>query len=494
MDRIVKSTGAARHEVQRGLAAGTLRKIGPKLYTTDLQTPLEDLARHEWKDIVRLVAPQAVIGYRTAIELEPTPEAVVHLVGKSKRTVTYSGLIVAVHSGPGALPGDTPFLGTLFLASPARALLESLKPSRRRSAVGLKSLHRDVIESTIERMIRTRGESAANQLRDHARGLAQDLDAERELAILEGIIGTMLGSRSEELSSTAAIARSEGQPYDGDRVELFTALATELADWSSTVRPDPIGTATSFANAAFFDAYFSNWIEGTQFDVEEARAIVFDNKPSSRPADAHDVLGTYRLVSDRQEMSRSMATPQVRWTEFFELLTGRHTEIMAARPDMRPGELKTEPNFAGQSGFVSPELVEGTLGKGFELLKTLDGGFRRAAFLMFVISEVHPFGDGNGRVARVFMNAELAADGQKRIIIPTVYREDYLLTLKAATNRRGFAGFLSMLDRAQEFVSRIDFSSYDLARVELEKANAFESPTDSRLVLPVTPAQPRPEP
>ncbi len=103
---------------------------------------------------------------------------------------------------------------------------------------------------------------------------------------------------------------------------------------------------------------------------------------------------------------------------------------------------------------------------------------------MFVISEVHPFRDGNGRVARVFMNAELVADGQKRVIIPTVYREDYLLTLKAATNRRGFGGFLSMLDRAQEFVSRVDFASYDLAKVELEQANAFESPTDSRLVLP----------
>ena len=82
------------------------------------------------------------------------------------------------------------------------------------------------------------------------------------------------------------------------------------------------------------------------------------------------------------------------------------------------------------------------------------------------------------------MNAELVADGQKRIIIPTVYREDYLLNLKAATNRRGFGGYLIMLDRAQEFVSRIRFSSYDEARAELELANAFESPIDSRLVLP----------
>ena len=389
-----------------------------------------------------------------------------------------------MHRGPGPLPGDIPFLDTLFIASPARALLESLKPSRRRSIIGLKSLPRDIIESKIESRIRTYGESAANELRDQARSLAQDLDAEAELEILEGIIGTVLGSRSERLSSAPAIARSEGQPYDRDRVELFTRLATQLADSSPTVRPDPIGTATSFANVAFFDAYFSNWIEGTEFDVEEARAIIFEKKQSSRPADAHDILGTYRIVGDRQEMFRSVAAPQIKWEDFFELMSGRHAEIMTARPDTSPGKLKTEPNFAGQTGFVSPELVEGTLRKGFELLKTLDGGFRRAAFVMFIISEVHPFGDGNGLVARVFMNGELVADGQKRIIIPTVYREDYLLNLKAATNRRIFGGYLIMLDRAQEFVSRVDFSSYDIAKAELEHANAFESPTDSRLVLP----------
>jgi fido (protein-threonine AMPylation protein) len=482
--RIIKSSVETRSRIQRDLAAGRLRKIGPKLYTTDLQTPLDDLARSRWTDIVRLIAPGAVIGYRTAIEMGPTPEGVVHLVGKSKRRVTYPGLLVALHPGPGKLSGDTPFLGTLFLASRARGLLESLRPSRRRSAVGLKSLPRDVIESKIEQMIRIGGEAAANDLRDEARCIAQELEAEREFVMLEGIIGTILGSRSERLSSSAAIARTEGRPYDSDRVELFGSLASELADWSPTIRPDPIGTATSFANAAFFDAYFSNWIEGTQFDVEEARAIVFEEKQSTRPADAHDILGTYRMVGDRQEMSRSVATPQVTWNHFFELLCARHAEIMAARPETRPGELKTEPNFAGRTSFVSPELSEGTLRKGFELLKALDGGFRRASFLMFVISEVHPFTDGNGRVARVFMNGELVADGQKRIIIPTVYREDYLLNLKAATNRRGWGGFLSMLDRAQEFVARIDFSSYDRARLELERANAFESPTDSRLVLP----------
>ena len=50
---------------------------------------------------------------------------------------------------------------------------------------------------------------------------------------------------------------------------------------------------------------------------------------------------------------------------------------------------------------------------------------------MFVIAEVHPFADGNGRTARIAMNAYLTQAGLSRILIPTVYREDYVLPLRA---------------------------------------------------------------
>jgi Fic family protein len=38
------------------------------------------------------------------------------------------------------------------------------------------------------------------------------------------------------------------------------------------------------------------------------------------------------------------------------------------------------------------------------------------------MAEVHPLTDGNRRVARLMMNAELVAGGQTRIFIPSVYR------------------------------------------------------------------------
>jgi len=49
---------------------------------------------------------------------------------------------------------------------------------------------------------------------------------------------------------------------------------------------------------------------------------------------------------------------------------------------------------------------------------------------MFLLSEVHPFLDGNGRLARVMMNAELTEGNQSKIIIPAVFREYYMGALK----------------------------------------------------------------
>jgi hypothetical protein len=57
-------------------------------------------------------------------------------------------------------------------------------------------------------------------------------------------------------------------------------------------------------NRSFFESYFSNYIEGTEFEISEAERIVFQNQNiENRHADSHDVLAVYRQVSDYQQMS-----------------------------------------------------------------------------------------------------------------------------------------------------------------------------------------------
>ena len=329
------------------------------------------------------------------------------------------------------------------------------------------------------------GEAGANELRDLARRVAPALDAEDEFRTLNDIIGAILGSQAGPLIAPAAVARGMGEPYDPDRLERFQILHAALVSWVETPRPAPFVSATAFQNAAFVDAYFSNYIEGTEFGVGEAMEIVFEGRiPERRPADAHDVLGTYRIASSRDEMATSAADPRHDFADFLQILRRRHEVIMSARPDKKPGEFKTLANFAGNTALVNPNLVVGTLRRGFEVFRSFQGPFARAAFMMFLVSEVHPFLDGNGRIARIMTNAELIAGGGHRIIIPTVYREDYVLALRALTRQGRTGGFLRMLDHAQEFVSRIDFQDLHHALAVLRTANAFAEPSEARLVLP----------
>ena len=105
--------------------------------------------------------------------------------------------------------------------------------------------------------------------------------------------------------------------------------------------------------------------------------------------------------------------------------------------------------------------------------------------MMFVISEVHPFDDGNGRIARAFMNAELVSGGERRILIPTVYRDEYVTGLRVHTRQGHPDPLIKTLDFAQEYVARIDFSDYDRALGVLRETGAFQEPrADVRLGLP----------
>src|SRR5690606_37420430 len=148
--------------------------------------------------------------------------------------------------------------------------------------------------------------------------------------------------------------------------------------------------------------------------------------------------------------------------------------LMAARPAKNPGEFKDRNNRAGDTEFVDHTLVRGTLIRGFDFYRALNDPFAKAAYMMFIVSEVHPFLDGNGRLARVMMNAELVAAGQTKIIIPTVYREDYLGALRQLTRRNQTDTFIRMLQRAQNFSATLIGEDMDAVQRVLEASNAFK--------------------
>jgi Fic family protein len=119
-------------------------------------------------------------------------------------------------------------------------------------------------------------------------------------------------------------------------------------------------------------------------------------------------------MDNLDEMSTILRSPD----ELIDVLRRRHATLMAGRPDVGPGKFKDRANQAGNTLFVAPDLVVGTLQAGFERLAALDTPWERAVCTAFLIAVVHPFNDGNGRMARVMMNAELVTGGQSKIIVP----------------------------------------------------------------------------
>jgi len=481
MPEVFVSDTAISQSVSSAVARGKLRKIGSRLYTRNLDEAPERLVKRHWYHLITDYFPDALITDRTALENQPASDGSVCLISDKKREVELPGVIFRPRKGPGPLENDMPFIGGARLASTARAYLENMRPSGRRGKYVPRTLSREEIEQRLDGLLRRNGEKALNRLRDEAREIAPELDLETEFEKLNELIGTLLGTRTAKVKSAVGKARAAGSAFDPDRIQLFETLFAALRETMPPSRSAPKRTAEANANLAFFDAYFSNFIEGTEFNVDEARDIVFEGViPRERPQDAHDVLGTYRIVSDPAEMK----TLPRDFEEFLALVRRRHATVMQARPDKSPGAFKSKVNRAGQTVFVEPDLMMGTLERGFEFLQGLGEPFQRAVFMMILVSEVHPFVDGNGRAARIMMNAELIAAGQERIIVPTAYRADYLLSLKALSRNHDIDPVIRMLNYAQRYTHAIDWSNLDQARHELDETGAFAEAEDARLRMP----------
>jgi fido (protein-threonine AMPylation protein) len=464
------TTTESSRAVRSLLRQGKLRQLGPRLYTKNLTDPPVAVTRRNCWPIVAGYFPGAVIVDRTALEDRPAEDGSITLSAKTKSERSLPGLRLRPRLGKGPIEGDQPWMGVgLFMSSPARAFLENMRPSRARKGVP-RTLDAEELEERLDQYADFHPE-ALNELRDQARQITPELEAEEEFARLDELIGALMGTRDGELRSSRGRARQAGVAFDHLRVEAFESLQRYL----QSVSPPrvPANEHQELSTFAFFESYFSNFIEGTEFTLEEAQRIVFEGEvPVQRPKDAHDILGTYRIVSDREQRRRTPNNAD----ELIEILRAQHRAMLAERPEVGPGQFKVEPNRAGSTQFVAPDLVEGTLREGFRFYESLSAGFHRAIFAMFLVTEVHPFADGNGRMARIMMNSELTAVDQQRILVPIASRDDYLNALRGMTHNRNASSLVRVMSVLQTQSAEADFSDRETGELWLHRREAFRDP------------------
>jgi hypothetical protein len=455
--------------VQRRLKAGELQRIAPGILSAQHEKEWPAIIALQRTRLLAALFPGAVIGYRSAFKGGIPVDGVIHLSYSYNRIVELPGLKVILVKGHGPVAGDLQMSGrNIFFPSPARMLMENLTISRGEIK---KAMGRTAVEERVISIYESRGPEALNRIRDEARSIAAPLGFDKEFQVLNELIGSILGTKSASLATAAGKALAAGTPFDADRLALFETLAAVLRVMPLVQKASPTTTETARINFAFLESYFSNFIEGTEFDVSEARQIVLEGKIiDQRPKDSHDILGVFRQAINPGWANQSLAIGEA----VLHQLRQRHEDLMKERPEASPGDFKDRENFAGNTTFVSPRNVRGTLIEGSKLLPSVPPGMARALLAMFIVSEVHPFIDGNGRLARLVMNAELSVVNASRIIVPTLFREEYLDCLRVLTRQGKPEPFIAAMQHIQQWTAAFDYTNLDHVISQMKACNAFE--------------------
>lgn len=162
----------------------------------------------------------------------------------------------------------------------------------------------------------------------------------------------------------------------------------------------------------------STSMEGVPVTVDEVRRILVGDRPPEVEPEAADLVEGYREAMGFA--ARRADDPGFRWGR--ELIVALHDRILAGKAGLGAGRFRTSPNYVvntatGAVVFTPPDwqvvpvLVDeacGQLGEGL-WHPALAAGWVHAAIAM-----IHPFIDGNGRIARVLASLAMYRGGFKR--------------------------------------------------------------------------------
>lgn len=123
---------------------------------------------------------------------------------------------------------------------------------------------------------------------------------------------------------------------------------------------------------------------------------------------------------------------------------------------LTPGKYKTRPNHVlTVSGnihhYIEPEQVQIEMEKLLQWYKSDEAqsisAMERASIFHYRFVSIHPFDDGNGRLARLLMNLILMKDGFPPCIIRNENRKQYLSELGKVDNTKNFDSFILFISQ-----------------------------------------------
>ncbi|HLM00714.1 MAG TPA: Fic family protein [Pyrinomonadaceae bacterium] len=198
--------------------------------------------------------------------------------------------------------------------------------------------------------------------------------------------------------------------------------------------------------------YHSNNIEGNSLTYGETKALIlFGITAQGKPLKDHfEITGhneainwILEIVKDERPLTetfiRELHTLLLKESSYKEALT---PEGKPTRRKIEVGKYKTQPNHVitvtGETFyFAAPEETPAKMQELTEWFKnekekTDVNPIILAALFHYRFIRIHPFDDGNGRVARILMNFILMQFGYPPVIIKTEDKENYYAVLRLA--------------------------------------------------------------
>lgn len=423
--------------------------------------------------IAKAYAP-AVVERDSAVRLylgrtDPGPEIRIRQTGQTRwREELAPGVVIRVERGDVAgsqvlqvgeatIPVDAP--EEVLLSLPLQFLREgglddvalwmkSLVLSRPRLTDAYRRQPRPVVLKRMEHIARDVGNERLADLLSVVVGEEQNVRIGRDRTG----IGRML-----VVPPLIATSGTTHQPWlDRLRVlicESRDQIEAALADFEAPSPSEALDTLLAGARASkAYDAYHSSSIEGYRLRLDEVSALL-GGGPAGGP-DIEDVRSKLAIVGYSTAFDGLLrriggAGGAMRLTgnlalDLYADLFTPSVESGIVTADALRG-WRRSPVFIRDTLFVppGPEKVGAMIDLLFEELSGIEisEGLLRAVLVHLWFVWIHPFADGNGRVARFLMNAALLGGGLPWLTIRVEQRTDYFAAIRRSQLEGGHASF-----------------------------------------------------